>query len=183
MKSIVSTKKFLSVSILGAIMASCAVTAVPASAAPSKAPPVQGNKLALVISADTVTGGGTPAPPATCAQTNFFKRGQLVVFRSWGIDVKSGGYALTPKNVKSAVVNIPGQKQTALKWVSEPYNAPPSQQVSYWEAVWVIPKVYPLGVVNFNIVFKTKRTPRYRSFTGKYSQKGFSPESQLQVTI
>lgn len=182
MNSIMSTKKFLSMSILGAIVASCAVTAVPASAAPSPAPPVQGNKLDLVIGADTVTGGGTPAPPATCAQTNFFKRGQLVVFRSWGVDVKSGGYALTPKNVKSAVVNIPGEKPTALKWVSEPYNAPPSQQISYWEATWLIPKAYPLGVVNFNIVFKTKKTKRFKSFTGRYSQKGFSPASQLQVT-
>ena len=183
MNNIMSTKKFLSMSILGAIVASCVVTAVPASAAGSAAPPVQGNKLALVISADTVTGGGTPAPSATCAQTNFFKRGQLVVFRAWGVDVKSGGYALTPKNVAFAVVNIPGQKQTTLNWVSEPYNAPPSQQISYWEATWLVPKAYPLGVVNFSIVFKTKKTKKYPVFTGRYTQKGFSPESQLQVTI
>ena len=153
LKTFVSAKKFLSTSVLGAIVAICIVTSVAASASPS-APPVQGNKLAVVVSADTVTGGGTPAPAATCAQTNFFKRGQLVVFRAWGVNVKSGGYALTSKNVLSAIVKIPGQKSIVLNWVQEPRGAPPSKQVSYWEAPWSVPSVYPLGVVNFTIVFQ-----------------------------
>ncbi len=181
MKKLVSAKKFLSTSILGAILIALIVTSVAASASPSP-PPIQGNKLAVVVAADTVTGGGTPAPTATCAQTNFFKRGQLAVFRSWGVNVKSGGYALTSKTVASAIVKIPGQKAIPLAWVQEPRGALPSHQVSYWEAAWSVPKSYPLGVVNFAIVFKTKKTGSQRSLIGTYTQHGFSPSSQLQIT-
>ena len=181
MKQFLSTKKILSSCIVGAIVAVCVITGVAASATPTP-PPVQGKQLNLVISADTVTGGGNPSPAKTCAQTNYFRQGQLAVFRVWGVDVRTGGYALTPKNVASAVVNIPGEKALKLAWVQEPYNQPVSKQVSYWEVPWSISKTYPLGVVNFTIVFKTIKTKTHPSYTGTYSQKGFSSESQLQVT-
>src|ERR1019366_207253 len=109
MKSFLSTKKLLSTSVIGSIVALCVITAVAASATAGPTP-IQGFQArALVISADTVTGGGTPAPSGTCVQANIFKHGQRIVFRVWGTDVKSGGYALTPKNVATAFVKIPGQ--------------------------------------------------------------------------
>src|SRR5665213_4412084 len=67
------------------------------------APPVQGSApLALALNVDTVVGtGGTGAlkAPVGCAQTNEFLIGQTVVVRLSGLDVVTGGVALTPKNV------------------------------------------------------------------------------------
>ena len=40
--------------------------------------------------------------------TNLFVQGQQVVFRMWGVDVTTGGNALTNKNVAAAYVTIPG---------------------------------------------------------------------------
>ena len=173
-------KKRLFASILALIVAAATVTAVFAATRMSTVP-VQGNKLAVVISADTVTGGGTPAPAATCAQTNFFKPGQLVVFRMWATNVKDGGYAITPKNVASPpTVTIPGvKKPIQFAWASEPRNAP---KVSYWETTWSVPATYPIGTVNFVIKVKTKKTAKYASISGKYTQAGFSPASDLQIT-
>ncbi|MGO9559681.1 MAG: hypothetical protein ACLPYW_11405, partial [Acidimicrobiales bacterium] len=72
-------------------------------------PPVQGkgtHKLFFYV--DTVTGGGTPAPAAGCAMTNIFERGQVVVFRMFGVHVPSGGTNLLPSTVSNAFVKIPG---------------------------------------------------------------------------
>lgn len=164
-----------------ALVAAATVTGAFAAKQMVTAPPVQGSKLSVVISADTVTGGGNPAPTNTCAQTNFFRRGQLVVFRMWGVNVKRDGIALTAKNVLSALVIIPGQKPVVLAYGAHPPGA--VHPVSYWDASWLVPKTYTLGVVNFRIVVKTKRTMTRPSLTGKFSQNGFAPSSRLTVTI
>jgi hypothetical protein len=165
---------------LGLILAVGTVTAVFATNRLTTAPPVQGNKLAVVVSADTVTGGGNPAPANTCAQTNYFKRGQLIVFRMWGVNVKSGGKALTGANVVSAVVKIPGEKAIPMAYGAHPPGS--AHQVSYWDGTFMVPATYPLGVVNFRIVVKTMRTKLLPSLTGTFSQNGFSPSSRLQIT-
>jgi hypothetical protein len=166
---------------IGLMIAATSVTSVAASSAD----PVQGNKLAVVINADTVTGGGSPTPAAPCAQTNLFRQGQIVVFRMWGVNVKLDGVALTDKNVISAVVKIPGRKQP-LPFKYGLHGTAPNQ-VSFWTAVFPTAK-YPLGVVNFTVVVKTKAVKKtahhkaVKSLTGTYSQKGFSDVSRLTVT-
>jgi hypothetical protein len=173
MKSFLLTKKVLSTSLVGSIAAVCVIAGVAASATSST--PIQGSKpLALVISADTVTGGGTPAPASTCVQSNIFKHGQKIVFRVWGTDVKNGGYPLTPKNVASAFVKIPGEPNLVLTWNAE--------SIAFWENNWIVPSSYPVGRINFTIVFKTKKTSSHPSYKGTFTQNGFSSKSQLQVT-
>jgi hypothetical protein len=115
-------KKLLTVGALGLVAA--AVAASPAAAAETKAetkavtaPPFQGEKpLGLVLSVDTVNSGSAlnkklEDAKGNCSETNIIHIGQTIVFRMWGVDVKTGGEALTEKNVeneKGAYVIIPG---------------------------------------------------------------------------
>jgi hypothetical protein len=178
--------KLLSTIVLGAVLALSLVTggraASPNQAAtptPAPAPPIQGSKLAVVMYVDTVQGsGGTPKPTVGCSQTNLFKQGQQVVFRMWGIDVKAGGTALTPKNVKSAVVNIPGLSAPI------PLAYGNHGTVAFWASAWKIDTAYPLGVVNFSVVVKTKADKKHhlKSYTARFTQTGFAQPSLLTVT-
>jgi hypothetical protein len=109
-------KKLLTVGALGLVAA--AVAASPAAATETKAvtaPPFQGTKpLPLVLSVDTVNSGkavNPQYPAGSCAETNTIHVGQTIVFRMWGVDVKTGGQALSEANVeneKGAYVIIPG---------------------------------------------------------------------------
>ncbi len=167
---------------IGVMIAATSITSAAASQTQS---PVQGNKLAVVLSADTVEGaGGTPAA-APCAMTNLFRQGQIVVFRMWGVNVKLDGAALTDKNVISAVVKIPGLAKP-LPFTYGLHGTAPNQ-VSFWTAVFPT-KSYPLGIVNFTIVVKTKAVKKtahqkaVKSLTGTYTQKGFAAPSRLTIT-
>jgi hypothetical protein len=82
-----------------------------------------------------------------CSQTNVYKRGEQVVFRSWGMDLKSGD-VLTLDNVKEAHVVIPGQPNLALNYGSHGV-------VSFWSAPWNLPTDFPLGDTTAQIVFTT----------------------------
>ncbi len=193
-------KKILSLSVLGAVLAlslvtgtagtsaqTATATATPAgTATPAPtAPPVQGNKSSVFMSVDTVQGaGGAPAPAVGCSQTNLFRQGQVVVFRMWGINAKLGGAALTPKNVKSALLNIPGVS-TPIQMAYGAHGKAPNQ-VSFWSAPWKTTSATPLGTVNFTVVLKTKAVKfqgkTVKSMTAKFSQLGFSDTSRLTVT-
>jgi len=111
-------KNLLTISVLG-LVAAAAVAASPAAAETKAvtAPPFQGEKpLPLVLSVDIVNSVAAvnkllEHPTGSCAETNVIHLGQTIVFRMWGVDVKTGGEALTEKNVeneKGAYVIIPG---------------------------------------------------------------------------
>jgi hypothetical protein len=184
-------KKLFAMPLLGGILALSLITggraASPAQVAtptPPPAPPVQGAKLAVVMYVDTVQGAaGNPAPAVGCAQTNLFRLGQQVVFRMWGVNVKLGGVALIPKNVKSAVVTIPGLS-APIPLTYGAHGRAPSPVVSFWSAAWKIDAAYPLGVVDFAVVVKTKANNKLhvKAITARYTQDGFAPTSRLTVT-
>jgi hypothetical protein len=121
------------------------------------APPVQGSApLPLALNVDTVVGsGGTGAlkAPVGCAQTNEFLIGQTVVFRLSGLDVATGGVALTPKNVSSVVVTIPGVA-TPLVMAYGNHGA-----VAFWSVGWNTVGYTTTGIVNFKIVVHTIAVP------------------------
>jgi hypothetical protein len=183
-------KKLLTI-VLGGILALSLVTAgraaplaQTATPTPLPAPPVQGGKLAVVMYVDTVQGGaGTPAPVVGCSQTNLFRQGQQVVFRMWGVNVKLSGVALTNKNVKSAVVIIPGLS-APLALAYGAHGKAPNPVVSFWAVGWKTDATYPLGVVNFAVVVTTKADKKHhvKAITARYTQEGFSPTSQLTIT-
>ena len=45
---------------------------------------------------------------AACSMTNLFQRGDVVVFRMYGVHVTTGGNDLTNATVKKAWVKVPG---------------------------------------------------------------------------
>jgi hypothetical protein len=170
-------------------------------------PPVQGTApLALALNVDTVVGsGGTGAlkAPIGCAQTNEFLIGQTVVFRLSGVDVLTGGVALTPKNVSSVLVTIPG--------VAAPLtmNYGNHGSVAFWSVGWNTTGYTTTGIVNFKIVVSTIAVPavtkrvavrvklsngkyvvRYRTkvitkavpgVSGTYTQAGYAAPSDLTL--
>ena len=123
------------------------------------APPVQGNGPQHVFfSVDTVQGaGGTVKLPAdaACSMTNLFQRGEVVVFRMYGVHVTTGGNDLTNVTVKSACVKVPGLANIPLFYC----NHPTKPVVSYWTAAWPVGKSYPLGVVNYTVTVVTNPVP------------------------
>lgn len=179
-------KKLMCVFVLGAMLPMAVVTNVAAQTPPPppNAPPVQGNKLNVVMYVDTVQGAaGIPKPQIGCSQTNLFLRGQQVVFRMWGVNVKLKGVALTPKNVKSVVVTIPGIS-TPLRMTYGSHGKAPNPVVSFWTAAWKVDAAYPMGVVDFAVVVKTKADKKLhvKAMTARYTQAGFAPSSRLQIT-
>ena len=137
-------------------------------------PPVQGSApLALALNVDTVVGtGGTGVlkAPVGCAQTNEFLIGQTVVFRLSGLDVVSGGVALTPKNVSSVIVTIPGVATPLIM------NYGNHGSVAFWSVGWNTTGYTTTGIVNFKIVVNTIAVPavtkrvaiRIKQSNGKY---------------
>lgn len=177
-------KKKLLLSILGGALALTMVGSVAAQTATPTPPPVQGTKVKALLYVDTVQGAaGKPAPAVGCSQTNLFKVGQQVVFRVWGVDVKAGGTALTPKNVKSAEIDIPGMS-TPLALTYGAHGKAPNPVVSFWSAAWVIDASYPMGVVDFTVVIHTKADKKLhlKSFMVTFTQSSLALPSRLTVT-
>lgn len=148
---------------------------------PTPAPDFLGPKRSVMVSVDTVQGaGGAPAPAVGCSQTNLFRQGQVVVFRMWGINVKLGGATLTPKNVQSIQIMIPG--------VTAPIAMAYGNHgtIAFWAAPWRTSSTTTIGLVDFTVVIKTK-TVKYqgksiKSFTAKYTQQGLAQPSRLTIT-
>lgn len=120
--------------------------------------PVQGNgQHHVFFSVDTVQGGGgtvkLPAD-AACSMTNLFQRGDVVVFRMYGVHVSTGAN-LTNVTVKSAYVKVPGLPKIPLSYS----NHPTKPVVAYWTAAWPVRKSYPLGVVNYTVTVITNPIP------------------------
>ena len=120
-------------------------------------PPIQGTaNVPVYMNVDTVVGGGGTGilkAAIGCAQTNEFYVGQTVVFRMSGVNVATGGTPLTPKNVISANVVIPGVATPA------PMNYGNHGTVAFWTYGWNTTGYPTLGVVNFQIVVTTKAVP------------------------
>lgn len=158
-----------------------ALLAVPALAETTP-PPVQGKQLAVMLYADTVQNSHPKygvVPQVGCSITNLFRRGNGVVFRVWGIEAKTG-LALTPDNVKYAYVSLPNPAdatQPTLMKLAYGAHGKGDAARSFWTAAWDVAPTYPLGVVPFKIVFKTKANK-----LGVFNQLGTSASSQLTIT-
>ena len=101
---------------------------------------------------DTITGGGTPAPAAGCAQTNLFQPGQVVVFRMDGVNAAAGGIDLTADTVLNAYVKVPGLTRIPMVYGTH-------GKASYWTAAWTVGANYPIGIVDFWVHVTTKAIP------------------------
>lgn len=94
--------------------------------------------------------------PATCMQTNFFTRGERVVWHITAINTRDGKI-IEPDAVKYAYLKIPGVKNIPIGYV--PHGKDPNTAPWTWNARWDVPLDYPIGVVPFQVVFKLKGWP------------------------
>jgi opacity protein-like surface antigen len=146
---------------------------------PPKPNPFPGAKHQVFISVDTVQ-NSRPKNPAVkptigCTQTNFFRRGQGVVFRVWGAETKTGE-ALTLENVRYLYVAIPGQPNLKLSFGAHG-SGPPETRPWFWTVNWDVPDTYPLGVVPFKVLVRMKDGRRT-----SFSQEGLAGTSRLTIT-
>jgi hypothetical protein len=113
------------------------------------------DKSELGIYVDTVNGTGPVGAakrPIGCAQTNVFKRGEQVVFRVWGFELKSGA-TLSTDNVDTATATIPGVA-TPLTLAYGAHGAT-GAKVWFWSTPWIVPPTFPLGDFTATVAFKT----------------------------
>jgi len=118
-----------------------------------------GDKAQVALYVDSVNGTspvGAAKRPIGCAQTNVFKRGEQVVLRIWGFDLKSGT-TLSTDNVDTATATIPGvAAPLALNYGT---HGATSNKVYFWSVPWIVPAGYPLGDATVHIALKTDAGP------------------------
>lgn len=146
------TGQFVQMPVAPAMLTVSATTSTAFSPAPNGPTGLQtnSNSTNLSLYVDSVNGTSPAAAPkrqAGCSQTNVYKRGEQVVFRSWGMDLKSGD-VLTLDNVKDAHAVIAGQPNLTLNYGAHGV-------VSFWSAPWQLPTDYPLGDTTVHVVFTT----------------------------
>ncbi len=136
--------------VLGAAVVLSAIAAP--ALAKSSADPAKTNVFLYV---DTVNGTrpvGAKPRATGCTQTNYFARGEQVVYRVWGNEAATGNI-LSTENVKYAYVKIPGLPNLKLNWGG--HGTAPNR-VWFWANAFIVPKDYPLGTVVTRVVFKTE---------------------------
>lgn len=117
----------------------------------------------FTINIDTATvSGETDAVNAACSATNTFSVGQTVLWRMYGMDVKTGkvlqpGAALgaaksttTPGNVNTVIVSLPGVTTGSVATVPMTY----STRDGYWTGTLVTSK-YSAGSYNYTVTVTT----------------------------
>ena len=72
----------------------------------------------------------------------------------WGVETKTGD-ALTLDNVRYFYVTIPGQPNLKLTFGGHG-SGPAETKPWYWTVNWDVPAGYPLGVVPFKMLVRTK---------------------------
>ena len=151
------------------------------------APPVQGvGPHKVFFSVDTVQGGGGTvklAADAACSMTNLFQRGDVVVFRMWGVHVTTGGNDLSNVTVKKAFVKVPGLPP--YRWCTALTRR--SRRCRTGRPLGLLRKTYPLGVVNYSVTVVTNPVPdglsaAVPSEPGVFTQQD-SPQVASPLTI
>jgi len=108
----------------------------------------------LALYADSVNGtapAGAPVRPIGCTQTNVYRRGERIVVRTWGFDLKDGA-TLSNDNVDTATFTIAGQAPVTLAYGA---HGAAGAQVYFWSNFFIVPASFPLGNVNITVAFKT----------------------------
>ena len=139
----------------------------------SEDPPWPVGKTQVFIAADTVTAKSSfgYVPAVLGKQENFFPQTAGVKFRMYAIDVKTKK-VLTAKEVKFARVTIPGQPNLRLRYKRQGTTTGAPR---LWVGTWSIPPDYPVGVVQFQIVVRTKSKR-----VGTFQQ---APVAAAQLTV
>lgn len=162
MKSIVAT----AAAIVATVFAAPAFAAEPpplpyGQVAPGPTNPWPGKQFDIAFYVETVTASPKESvwgkwANVRCTQTNFFPRGEGIVFHITAINARTGKI-VEPVDVKYAYLKIPGQPNFKLKY--GPHGRDPATAPWTWYYRWDVPLDYPLGVVPFEVVLKLKGWP------------------------
>lgn len=159
--------------------------APPAAAAPAPAAsqpqtnPWPGTNFDIAFYVETVTASPNESvygkwAPLACSQTNFFARGERVVWHVAAVDAHKGA-VIEPNAVESAVLKVPGTKDIDVTYI--PHGKGPTAPWT-WDAKWDVPPDYPIGVVPFQVQFRLKGWP-----AGKVAVFTQIPIALEQLTI
>jgi len=134
------------ISILAVGVTAVVVTAVGGAQTPTEVPFPSPTVVQYFVSTQTTTSAG--------ALSNFFAQGSTVEFRAFAGQTKTGKI-LTGDDMKYFYVKLPGQPNVKLTY------SPSAAWL--WKATWTVPADYPLGLVQFKVLLKTK-ADQYGSF-------------------
>jgi hypothetical protein len=162
--------KFLITLFVTAVIAGA--LALPAVSEDKPFPGSQGDGFLAVDIVNSTRPKNAKPRPRSCTQSSVWTRGERPVWRVWGVEASSGD-PLTPENVKYAYVKIPGQANIGLTWGA---HGSGTGRSFFWIAAWDVPVDYPLGVVDYKIVYKLE--------SGKFviwSQTGIPSEQRMTI--
>lgn len=111
-----------------------------------------------------------------CTRTNFFPRRERIVWHITMFDTKTGK-VIEAADVKYAYLKIPGIPNLKLKY--GPHGKDPLVAPWNWYYGWDVPPDYPLGLVDYEIVVKTK-SMKNRGEVAIFKEFPLAPE---QLTI
>lgn len=151
------------IAILAVGVTAVAVTAVGGAQTPTEVPFPSPKVVQYFVSTQTSTSAG--------ALSNYFAQGSTVEFRAFAGQSKSGKI-LTGDDTKYFYVKVPGQPNIKLTYTPSAAKVLPAW---LWKATWTIPADYPLGLVQFKVLLKTK-ADQYGSFVQ-------IPVSTSQLTV
>ena len=128
------------------------VTAVGGAQTPTETPFPSPTVVQFFVSTETVTNAGE--------LSNLFPRGSTVVFRAFAGQSKTGK-VLTADDTRYFYVTVPGQPNLKLTYKPVSKKVLPAWN---WTATWTIPADYPLGLVQFKVLLRTKGPAQFGSF-------------------
>jgi hypothetical protein len=142
-----------------AAAATAAETPLPyGQAIPGPTNPWPGKNVKVAFFVETVTASKNESvwgawANTACTRTNFFPRRERIVWHITMVEVKTGK-VIEAADVKYAYLKIPGLSNLKLKY--GPHGRDPLQAPWNWYYGWDVPPDYPLGLVDYQIVVKTK---------------------------
>jgi len=164
------------------LAASAAIAAGPPQPPPIPTPPGDQNpwpakKVDVAFYVETVTANKNESiygkwAPTACTQTNFFARGERVVFHIGAVDAHTG-QVLNDKLIKYAYLRIPGIDPVKVTFT--PHGKDPATAPWTFTGRWDVPLDYPLGVVPFKLVMKLKKWGANK--VASFSQLPLAPEN------
>ena len=132
------------ISILAVGVTAVVVTAVGGAQTPTEVPFPSPTVVEYFVSTQTTTSAG--------ALSNYFAQGSTVEFRAFAGQTTTGK-VLTENDVKYFYVKLPGQPNVKLTYAPSKAKVLPAW---LWKATWTVPADYPLGLVEFKVLLKTK---------------------------
>ena len=137
--------------ILAVGVTAVAVTAVGGAQTPTEVPFPSPTVVQYFVSTQTTTNTG--------ALSNYFARGSTVQFSAFAGQTKTGKI-LTGDDTRYFYVKLPDQPNVKLTYTPSKAKVLPAW---LWRGTWTVPADYPLGLVQFKVLLRTK-ADQYGSF-------------------